>query len=122
MMPQQKPVLFTVVLLILYIHCQADKNDAIRKGKSVCTVRKTFVTAKFHNCLPRKVPLSVCVGSCISLDNWKTARPCTCCRPMHTVWLPVDLKCYQNNKALVIERHRVKEIKACSCTPCFDTI
>ena len=85
-----------------------------------CKPRHTFVKVRYANCITRDLALPLCSGHCFSMDNWKTSRPCSCCKPTGTRCTTVDLKCYDAKRSLVIKRYRIQYATACSCVPCQD--
>lgn len=114
-------VLFAILLFQLTstVLTQQAKAD-IARAPSVCRVRHSFIKVRYANCLTRNLALPLCSGYCFSMDNWKTSRPCNCCKPTKTRCTTVDLKCYDAKRSLVIKRYRIQYTTACSCTPCHD--
>ena len=108
----------TLIFILPIIATQMDQSSLGAKG--VCEAKKAFSTVKFTKCVPRKVLLTVCSGKCFSIDNVKSSRSCTCCKPTQTKWSDVDVRCYGTDNVLVVVRRRVKQATSCSCSPCFD--
>jgi hypothetical protein len=114
--------IFVVTLSIFTLTtCTQQHKDDIVKLPDACKVRHGFITVRYANCISRNLRIPLCSGNCFSMDNWKTSRPCSCCKPTKSRCAMVDLKCYDAKRTLVVKRYRMHYAVACSCSPCLDT-
>ena len=115
-------ICFLILLHTLFLPTtstqQTEHNTA--KLSDVCKVRHGLVKVRVSNCIPRNLILPQCSGNCFSMDNWKTTRPCSCCKPIKSRCTIVDLKCYDTD-SLVVKRYRIPYALDCSCSSCLDS-
>ena len=110
---------FAILVAILSVFILTTSPQELEDD--VCKVRHGFITVRYANCISRKLILPLCSGNCFSIDNWKTSRPCSCCKPTKTRCTTVDLKCYDAKRTLAVKRYRIQYAMACTCSPCHDT-
>ena len=89
----------------------------------ICTpiIVKDFAVS-VPKCTQRNIPLKQCVGTCLSKDNFdgdgKTS--CTCCKPVRSNDVTVQLYCLNKKNHIVIANHVMKQHEECACAPCVN--
>lgn len=112
------------IILAVAVSCRFQVPDELSRRQykfEVCEPRTANVEIKLFGCYVRRAPLQQCTGACSSTDSpHKGERKCTCCTPVKTKAVNVDVVCKVGNGKYGIVKHKVLEHEICSCLPCFD--
>ncbi|KAJ7357834.1 Gremlin 2, DAN BMP antagonist [Desmophyllum pertusum] len=93
---------------------------------SVHCVRQGYeFTVKVTGCEERKVTINTCLGTCLSMStptgpNNEQVKSCTCCQPIKTENVDVELWCDdKNNPSKRIKYfHKIETTTECACASC----
>nr|QBL02616.1 glycoprotein hormone-like secreted protein [Tripedalia cystophora] len=88
-----------------------------------CELQGYKINVKLQNCIPRKVEINTCLGSCVSTatpqgtDNSLAPR-CDCCKVGQQRKLEVEMKC-MGPKGEYSHYHPMYTATSCHCGFCY---
>ncbi len=117
-----KYILFFILLLFIGIQSRSLKKRALDNVE--CKAEDTTIDVVVPTCQTRhNVPVKKCTGTCLSYSvpsssGTTMVQTCSCCAPLDTNTIRVELFCLDSSNKLVPKDHDIKSAKSCSCQPC----